>query len=54
MSQDKKFNVTRNDDGEVIGIEFNADAFIIPNQAGPLEDFCLDIVIRQRTNCQIN
>ena len=42
MSQDKKFNVTRNDDGEVIGIEFNADAFIIPNQAGPLEDFCLD------------
>lgn len=40
--KEKKFNVTRNDEGKVIGIEFNADAFIIPNHAGPLEDFRLD------------
>jgi len=39
--KEKKFNVTRNDEGDVIGIKFNADAFIIPNYAGPLEDFYL-------------
>ena len=36
---EKKFNVTRNDNGEVTGIEFNAEAFIIPNHSGKLEDF---------------
>lgn len=36
---EKKFNVTRDNDGKVIGIEFNAEAFIIPNRSGKLEDF---------------
>lgn len=36
---EKKFNVTRNENGEVIGIEFNAEAFIIPNHSGKLENF---------------
>ena len=35
---EKKFNVTRSN-GKVIGIEFNAEAFIIPNHSGKLENF---------------
>lgn len=37
--KEKVFNVTRNDEGKVIGIEFNAEGFIIPNHAGRIEDF---------------
>lgn len=37
--ENKKFNVTRNDKGNIIGIEFNAEAFIVPNHAGKLNDF---------------
>ena len=36
---EKKFNVTRNNNGEVTGIEFNAEAFIIPNKSGKITDF---------------
>lgn len=36
---EKKFNVTRDDKGKVVGIEFNAEAFIVPNHAGKLKDF---------------
>lgn len=36
---EKKFNVTRNNNGEVTGIECNAKAFIVPNHSGKLEDF---------------
>lgn len=39
---EKIFNVTRNDEGKVIGIEFNAEAFIIPNSAGKITDFWTD------------
>jgi len=41
---EKKFNVVKNDAGEVTEIEFNADAFIIPNRAGKLGDFWLSSV----------
>lgn len=36
---EKKFNVTRNNEGKVTGIEFNAEAFIIPNRSGKITDF---------------
>lgn len=36
---EKKFNVTRDNEGKVIGIEFNAEAFIIPNHSGTIGDF---------------
>lgn len=42
--ENKKFKVTRNENGDVAGIEFNAEAFIIPNHAGKLEDFWFDSV----------
>ena len=41
---EKKFNVPRDNDGKVIGIEFNAEAFIIPNHSGKLEDFTFSSV----------
>ena len=44
---EKRFNVTRDDKGNVAGIEFNAEAFIIPNQAGKLKDFWFDGAARE-------
>lgn len=37
--KEKKFNVTRNEEGNVVGIEFNAEAFIIPNHSCKIDGF---------------
>lgn len=44
---EKKFNVTRDNDGKVTGIEFNAEAFIIPNHSGKITDFWVDYVAQR-------
>ncbi|MBP5593999.1 MAG: hypothetical protein J6Y02_01360 [Pseudobutyrivibrio sp.] len=44
---EKRFNVTRDDQGNVAGIEFNAEAFIIPNQAGKITAFWCSSAARE-------
>ena len=51
---EKKFNVTRDNDGKVIGIEFNAEAFIIPNHSGKITNFWLDDAARKAKEIATN